>query len=42
VELLNPLARMLPSKGFEPGYLAEVAPSLGVGIGLAMRRMDAR
>jgi type IV pilus assembly protein PilM len=42
VELLNPLARMLPSKGFEPEYLAEVAPSLGVGIGLAMRRVEAR
>ncbi|MCZ6464895.1 MAG: type IV pilus assembly protein PilM [Proteobacteria bacterium] len=42
VELMNPLARMLPSKGFDPDYLDEVAPSLGVGIGLAMRRTEAR
>jgi type IV pilus assembly protein PilM len=41
VEIMNPLARMLPSKGFEPEYLAELAPSLGVGIGLATRRVSA-
>jgi len=41
VELMNPLSRMLASKGFEPEYLDEVAPSLGVGIGLATRRIAA-
>ena len=40
VETLDPLARMLPSKGFEPETLAELAPSLGVGIGLATRRVS--
>jgi type IV pilus assembly protein PilM len=40
VEIMNPLARMLPSKGFDPEYLDQVAPSLGVGIGLAMRRVE--
>ncbi len=39
VENLDPLARMLPSKGFEPETLADLAPSLGVGIGLATRRI---
>ncbi|MBW2422127.1 MAG: type IV pilus assembly protein PilM [Deltaproteobacteria bacterium] len=39
VEIMNPLARMLPSKGFEPDYLAELAPALGVGVGLATRRV---
>jgi type IV pilus assembly protein PilM len=38
VEILNPLKRMIPSSKFEPDYIDEVAPSLGVGIGLAMRR----
>ncbi|MGH0037783.1 MAG: type IV pilus assembly protein PilM [Myxococcota bacterium] len=42
VELLNPLSRMLPSKGFDPEYLQTVAPTLGVGVGLAMRRVEAR
>jgi type IV pilus assembly protein PilM len=42
VELLNPLSRMLPSKGFDPDYLQSVAPTLGVGVGLAMRRVEAR
>jgi type IV pilus assembly protein PilM len=41
VEIMNPLARMLPSKGFEPEYLAELAPALGVGVGLATRRVSA-
>jgi type IV pilus assembly protein PilM len=42
VELMNPLARMLPSKGFDPDYLAQVGPSLGVGIGLAARKVEAQ
>jgi len=42
VEVMNPLARMLPSKGFDTEYLDEIGPSLGVGIGLATRRLDAR
>jgi type IV pilus assembly protein PilM len=40
VELLNPLARMLPSNRFEPELLDQVGPSLGVGVGLALRRVD--
>ena len=41
VEMLNPLARMSPSSKFDAAYLEELAPSLGVGVGLAMRRVDA-
>ena len=40
VELLNPLNRMAPSSKFEPEFLDDVAPSLGVGVGLALRRVD--
>jgi hypothetical protein len=40
VEVLNPLARMLPSKGFDPEYLDEIKATLGVGIGLATRRVE--
>ncbi len=40
VEMLNPLNRMRPSSKFEPEFLESVAPSLGVGVGLAMRRVD--
>jgi len=39
-EALNPLARMLPSKGFEAEYLESMGPVLAVGIGLATRRID--
>ena len=39
VEFMNPLARMLPSKDFDPGYLDSVGVSLGVGIGLATRKV---
>jgi type IV pilus assembly protein PilM len=39
-ESLDPLARMLPSKGFEAEYLHEMAPSMAVAIGLATRRVD--
>jgi type IV pilus assembly protein PilM len=42
VEVMNPLSRMLPSKGFDPDYLDEVAPSLSVSVGLAMRKVEAR
>jgi type IV pilus assembly protein PilM len=42
VEVMNPLARMLPSKGFDPDYLLSVASSLGVGIGLASRKVDVK
>ena len=38
IEKMNPLARMLPQQKFEPAYLEEVTASLGVGVGLAMRR----
>ncbi|HEB89481.1 MAG TPA: type IV pilus assembly protein PilM [Deltaproteobacteria bacterium] len=39
-ELMDPLARMLPSKGFEAEYLESMGPLLAVGIGLATRRID--
>ncbi len=39
-EAMNPLAHMLPSKGFEADYLETMAPLLAVGIGLATRRID--
>ena len=42
VEIMNPLARMLPSKSFDAGYLEGVGTSLGVGIGLASRRGEAQ
>ena len=40
VDVLNPLARMLPSKGFDPDDLDEIGPTLSVGIGLALRKAD--
>ncbi len=40
VEMLNPLSRMLPSSKFEQEYLDDMAPALGVGVGLALRRVD--
>jgi len=40
VELMNPLARMLPSKGFDHEYLDRVGSSLGVAIGLAARKVE--
>jgi type IV pilus assembly protein PilM len=40
VEIMDPLARMIPNSRFEANYLDEVAPALGVGVGLALRRMD--
>jgi type IV pilus assembly protein PilM len=40
VELLNPLARMRPNTKFEPEMLAAMAPSLAVGVGLAVRRLE--
>ena len=40
VEVLNPLARMLPSSKFEAEFLDEIAPALGVGVGLALRRVE--
>jgi len=39
VELLNPLAKMAPSSKFDQELLEELAPSLGVSVGLAMRRL---
>jgi type IV pilus assembly protein PilM len=40
VELLNPLARMIPNNKFEPAFLDDLAPSLGVGVGLALRESE--
>ncbi|HEY8156876.1 MAG TPA: type IV pilus assembly protein PilM, partial [Myxococcota bacterium] len=36
VEIMDPLARMIPNSKFEATYLDEVAPALGVGVGLAL------
>jgi type IV pilus assembly protein PilM len=40
VERMNPLARVNPSSKLDEDFLKEIGPSLGVGIGLALRRMD--
>jgi type IV pilus assembly protein PilM len=40
VELLNPLARVNPSGRLDAERLEALGPALGVGIGLALRRMD--
>ena len=40
VELLNPLERVTASNRFDPDTLARWGPSLGVAVGLAMRRVD--
>ncbi len=40
VEHLNPLGRMLPTSRFDGDFLEDMAPTLGVGVGLALRRMD--
>ncbi len=41
IEVLNPLARMVPTSRFDPDDLQDLAPSLGVAIGLALRRVGA-
>ena len=40
VEVMNPLARMVPNSKFDQEYLDDVAPTLGVSVGLAMRRVE--
>jgi len=40
VERMNPLSRVTPASRLDEEFLKEIAPSLGVGIGLALRRMD--
>ena len=40
VEYLNPLARAISSSRFDQDFLKEVGPSLGVSVGLALRRTD--
>jgi type IV pilus assembly protein PilM len=40
VERLDPLARVSAASRFEPGFLAELAPSLGVCVGLGLRRAE--
>jgi len=40
VEIMNPFSRMIPSSKFEPELLDEMAPALGVGVGLALRRVS--
>jgi type IV pilus assembly protein PilM len=41
IEILNPLARMVPTSRFDPEDLEDLAPSLGVAVGLALRRVGA-
>jgi type IV pilus assembly protein PilM len=41
IETLNPLARMVPTSRFDPDDLQDLAPTLGVSVGLALRRMGA-
>lgn len=38
VEVANPLASVEPNPSFDPTYLEKVAPSLGVALGLALRK----
>lgn len=38
VEIFNPLKRVNASSKFDPNYLEDLAPALGVGVGLAMRQ----
>jgi type IV pilus assembly protein PilM len=40
VEIMNPFSRMVPSSKFEAEFLEEMGPALGVGVGLAMRRVN--
>jgi len=40
VETLNPLKRIQPHSKLDPQMLEDLAPMLGVGIGLAMRRVE--
>jgi type IV pilus assembly protein PilM len=42
VETMNPLARMLPSSKYDQDYLDDMAPGLAVGVGLALRRVEAQ
>jgi type IV pilus assembly protein PilM len=41
-EVLNPLNRMTPTNKFDQEFLDEVAPALGVSVGLAVRRSEIR
>jgi type IV pilus assembly protein PilM len=40
VEIMNPFTRMVPTSKFEAEFLEEMAPALGVGVGLALRRVS--
>ena len=40
VDVLDPLARMVPNTRFDPEFLRQIAPSLGVSVGLAARRVQ--
>ncbi len=40
VERMNPLSKMLPSTRFDPEFLNQIGPSLGVSVGLALRKVD--
>ncbi len=42
VERLDPLARMMPSSIYESGFVTDMAPFLGVAVGLALREGEER
>ncbi|MCH2171173.1 pilus assembly protein PilM [Myxococcota bacterium] len=39
-QVLDPLHRMRPNSSFDSEFLEEMSPSLGVGVGLALRRIE--
>jgi Tfp pilus assembly PilM family ATPase len=39
IEVLNPLAKMVPTSRFDPDDLQDLAPALSVAVGLALRRV---
>jgi len=40
VDVLDPIARVTPGKNLDSEYLSELSPMLGVGVGLALRRVQ--
>jgi type IV pilus assembly protein PilM len=43
VEIVNPFRNVLYSeRDFDPEYILDIAPKMGVAVGLALRRVDDR
>ncbi len=40
IEIMNPLARAVPNSKLDSDELDEIAPSLGVAVGLGLRRVE--